>query len=112
MSHNENTDWYVEQEKQQQYFDELDRYNGRDTIQEELDAEFKKWCDENPEEAIKKGYRFIAAPLKKNIVKNPTGEHSLISEKQRAYNLAKWILSLKRRNAPLRGDESNEKGTS
>lgn len=85
-------DWYEEQERQQRYFDEQDK---RDLIQEEIDAEAEKI--KSFEKAILEDVPADMPDTSREILKSYVAAHSTLTEKQRAYSLAMWVLNRKGR---------------
>jgi hypothetical protein len=79
-----NKDWYREQEEQQRYFDEQDK---RDPVQEEIDAEAEKLFGSE----VKKGAASLSESSRQ-ILQSYVAAHTALSERQRAYSLAMWIL--------------------
>lgn len=79
-----NKDWNQEQEAQQRYFDEQDK---RDPVQEELDAEAEKLFGSE----VKEGAATLTE-YSREILNSYIAAHTTLTERQRAYHLAMWIL--------------------
>jgi hypothetical protein len=80
MYRDEYTEWTREQERQQEYFDSVDKF---DEVQEELNILAAREAKKNIQKKI------VLTALTE---KPRDAEYSLLTERQRALNLAKWIL--------------------
>lgn len=77
-------DWYQEQEEQQRWYDEQDK---RDPVQEEIDAEAERLFGIEVKKEVEE-----LGDASRQILQAYIAAHSSLTERQRAFNLAKWIL--------------------